>query len=93
MEFGNSILLLLLIDIVHAFKSVHKVNEDFDNDICWSDGWLCDVFVFEEDGVRKAGAVHGTDETFMFVIVFGGGTDTPTIHRMFSHCVTALGLT
>lgn len=37
-----------------CMQHVYEVVEGFDYDMCWSDSWLHDIFVFEEDGVREA---------------------------------------
>ena len=65
---------LLSIDIVHAFKSVHKVVEGFDDGICWSYG--C---VFQEDGVRKEGAVCSNDKYYVCTQVLRVGTNISAI--------------
>lgn len=82
--------MLLAFDIVHAFKGVHEVIKYFNKGIYWGDGWLHDILVFEENGVRVAIAVSSLDKYNVCATVFRESTDAPAIHGMFTPCVTAI---
>ena len=71
LEFSNGIHVLLAVEVVCSFESVHEVIKCFDNDICRGDLGLCTVFAFEIDRVEDAGGVHSLDKDKVCAIVCG----------------------